>query len=67
MDLTSITDSMVSGADPIEKILPEFIDFIGDSVVVAHNAGFDTGFIKKNCRDMDMEFKNPNCGYSTSF
>jgi DNA polymerase-3 subunit alpha (Gram-positive type) len=50
---------MVSGADPIEKILPEFIDFIGDSVVVAHNAGFDTGFIKKNCRDMDMEFKNP--------
>ncbi len=59
MDLTSITDSMVSGADPIEKILPEFIDFIGDSVVVAHNAGFDTGFIKKNCRDMDMEFKNP--------
>lgn len=59
VDLTSITDSMVSGADPIEKILPEFIDFIGDSVVVAHNAGFDTGFIKKNCRDMDMEFKNP--------
>ncbi|MBV4418080.1 PolC-type DNA polymerase III [Clostridium tyrobutyricum] len=59
VDLTSITDAMVSSADSIDKILPKFIDFIGDSVVVAHNARFDTGFIKKNCKDMDMKFKNP--------
>ncbi|MBQ4383519.1 MAG: PHP domain-containing protein, partial [Firmicutes bacterium] len=43
--LTSITDEDVAGSDPIEKVLPRFIDFIGKDAVVAHNAGFDTGFI----------------------
>jgi DNA polymerase III epsilon subunit family exonuclease len=43
--LTSITDEDVAGSDPIEKVLPRFIDFIGTDAVVAHNAGFDTGFI----------------------
>lgn len=59
VDLTNITDDMVSGADTIEKVLPKFMEFIGDSTVVAHNADFDTGFIKKYCRLMNIEFKNP--------
>lgn len=58
-ELTGITDNMVRDAETIEQILPKFLDFCGDSVVVAHNAGFDVGFIKNNCRRQKLEFNNP--------
>ncbi|EKN42914.1 DNA polymerase III PolC, partial [Clostridium botulinum CFSAN001627] len=57
-ELTSITDNMVDDKETIDKILPRFIDFIGDSVVVAHNASFDVSFINKNCKDLKIEFEN---------
>ncbi|NLI89202.1 MAG: PolC-type DNA polymerase III [Epulopiscium sp.] len=44
--LTGITDDMVRGAPTIDTVLPEFLDFIGDSCLVAHNSGFDMGFIR---------------------
>ena len=47
--LTSINDSMVSGAPTIEVILPKFLEFCQDAVLVAHNASFDVGFIEENC------------------
>lgn len=53
-ELTSITDEMVMGSPTIDVILPEFLDFIGDSSVVAHNAQFDTNFIKKFADDMGL-------------
>ncbi len=59
MELTGIKDEMVSNSPNINEILPKFIEFIGHSVVVAHNASFDTSFIKKNCADQGLEFKNP--------
>ena len=43
--LTGITDTMVHNAPPIEEVLPELLEFIGTSVLVAHNARFDVGFI----------------------
>lgn len=49
-NLTSITDEMVMHAPTIEEILPEFLTFIGDAVLVAHNAGFDVGFLEQNCK-----------------
>ncbi|WP_294185943.1 PolC-type DNA polymerase III [uncultured Clostridium sp.] len=55
-ELTSITDEMVKDADPIEVVLPKFMKFIDGCAVVAHNAAFDTGFIKKNCNDLGLEF-----------
>ena len=58
-ELTSITDEMVENAETIEKILPKFLEFCKDSVIVAHNAGFDVGFIKKNARDLGEEFDYP--------
>ncbi|MHB8381456.1 MAG: exonuclease domain-containing protein [Candidatus Binataceae bacterium] len=48
--LTSITNEMVASAPPIECVLPEFREFMGDSVMVAHNASFDRGFL-------DFEFR----------
>ena len=43
--LTSITTEMVREAPPIEHVLPAFRDFMGDRVMVAHNAAFDFGFL----------------------
>jgi DNA polymerase III subunit epsilon len=43
--LTSITTEMIRGAPPIEDVLPAFREFMGDRVMVAHNAAFDFGFL----------------------
>ena len=48
--LTSINDNMVLGAPKIEEVLPKFLEFCDDSVLVAHNASFDVGFISKNAQ-----------------
>lgn len=47
--LTHITDDMVLEAPKIEEALPAFLDFVGEFALVAHNAGFDVGFIEQNC------------------
>ena len=43
--LTGISDQMLCGAPPIESVLPSFVEFVGDSVLVAHNARFDISFL----------------------
>jgi DNA polymerase-3 subunit epsilon len=48
--LTSITNEMVRDAPPIEDVLPAFREFLGDAVMVAHNAPFDHSFL-------DFEFR----------
>ena len=53
--LTSITDEMVMGSPEIETILPQFLKFVGDAVLVAHNASFDVSFIEENCRQQGIE------------
>ncbi|MBB6675553.1 PolC-type DNA polymerase III [Cohnella nanjingensis] len=52
--LTSITDEMVQDAPELEPKLKEFIAFIEDAVLVAHNARFDVGFIQENCKRLGL-------------
>ena len=55
--LTSINDSMVMDAPPIEVILPQFLDFCQDAVLVAHNANFDMSFIMENAKRQGISRK----------
>ena len=56
-NLTSITDEMVMGSPKIDVILPEFLAFVGDAALVAHNASFDMGFIEQNCKKLGLPHK----------
>ena len=49
IELTGITDDMLVGAPTIEEVLPKFLEFVADRVLVAHNSDFDTGFIRAEC------------------
>ena len=55
-ELTKINDSMVMDADTIDKVLPEFLEFVKDSVLVAHNAEFDMSFIMHNATALGYEY-----------
>ena len=57
VELTGITEEMLVGAPKIEEVLPKFLDFIGDRVLVAHNSDFDTGFIRAECARQGFEYK----------
>ena len=59
--LTSITDEMVMNAPTIEEVLPEFLEFIDGAALVAHNAGFDVGFIAVSYTHLDV-YKRQGCG-----
>jgi len=47
--LTGITDLMVCSAPPLSAVLPSLLHFVRESVVVAHNAPFDVGFLHAGC------------------
>ena len=57
VDLTGITDDMLRGAPKIEQVLPQFLEFIGDRVLVAHNSDFDTGFIRAECVRQGLPYR----------
>ncbi|WP_099203134.1 PolC-type DNA polymerase III [Miniphocaeibacter massiliensis] len=58
IELTGIDNNMVKNEPVIEKVLQEFMNFVGDSTLIAHNADFDIGFIRENCKRQNIEFKN---------
>ena len=55
-EVTNITDEMVKDAETIDKVFPKILEFIKDSVLVAHNAPFDMGFLKQNAKTLGYEF-----------
>lgn len=54
--LTGITDEMVMDAPKINEVLPKFLEFCKDSVLVAHNASFDVGFIREKSKQLGLDF-----------
>ena len=59
VEVTNITDDMVKDAETIDKVFPKMLEFIGNdknAVLVAHNAGFDIGFLKQNAKVLGYEF-----------
>ncbi len=55
-EVTNITDDMVKDAETIQQVFPKILEFIKDSVLVAHNAPFDIGFLKQNAKNLGYEF-----------
>ena len=56
--LTGITDEMVKDARKIGEVLTEFLNFVGDRLLIAHNADFDIGFIRAAAKRLDLPFEN---------
>ena len=54
--LTGITDEMLKDAPQPEQALRDFLDYVGDRPLAAHNAEFDIGFIRENCRKVGLPF-----------
>ncbi|MFR5946598.1 MAG: PolC-type DNA polymerase III [Clostridium sp.] len=53
--INGITNEMVKDAPTIEEVLPKFIDFIKDDVLIAHNASFDMSFILENLYNLNYK------------
>lgn len=58
VEVTNITDEMVKDAETIDKVFPKILEFVGDSVLVAHNADFDIGFLKHNAKELGYTLDN---------
>jgi len=57
--LTGITDATVAGAPRLGAVLPTFLEFLGDAVLVAHNAPYDVGFLRAACELHDQPWPSP--------
>ncbi len=58
VELTGITDEMVADAPSQEEALNDFLDWVGDRPLAAHNADFDMSFLAEGCRRMGRPFHN---------
>ncbi len=58
IELTGIKDEDLVGAEKIDTVLPQFLEFVSDSMLVAHNASFDVGFIRSAALRVGIEVKN---------
>ncbi|MBB1483631.1 DEDD exonuclease domain-containing protein [Tessaracoccus sp. MC1865] len=57
--LTGITNQMVAGAPPLSQVLPAFAEFAAGAALVAHNARFDTGFLRRGYEQLGMTWPRP--------
>lgn len=59
VSLTGITDAMVYAAPRLDAVVPAFLEFAKGAVLVAHNAGFDTNFMRKACERHGYRWPRP--------
>ncbi|MFW6215422.1 MAG: PolC-type DNA polymerase III [Alkalispirochaetaceae bacterium] len=60
MEITGITPDMLAGRPKVSEVLPKFLTFLGETVLVAHNAGFDIAFLRSAMQGSDLEpVRNP--------
>jgi DNA polymerase III subunit epsilon len=59
VELTGITSAMVRNAPKIESVLPAFLEFARGAVLVAHNAGFDIGFLRAAAERCQIAWPRP--------
>lgn len=57
--LTGITNQMVAQAPSVDQVLPSFLEFAAGCVLVAHNARFDIGFLRRACEKTQHRWPNP--------
>ena len=58
-EITGITDQLVANEPSVDQVIGKFVDFIGDAVLVAHNAPFDMGFIKRDIKEyLNIDLEN---------
>ncbi len=57
--LTGITNQMVAEAPRLARVLPSFLEFSQNCVLVAHNARFDIGFLRRACEGLGLDWPAP--------
>ena len=57
-NLTGITNDMLTGKRTIAEVMPDFLEFIGDAPLIAHNANFDYNFIQYECEKLGLKLNN---------
>ena len=55
-ELTGISNSLVENEPTIDEVIPKFYEFCKGSVLVAHNAGFDTNFIRRDMKRFNLNY-----------
>ncbi|GAB3281385.1 DEDD exonuclease domain-containing protein [Parasphingorhabdus pacifica] len=58
--ITGITGAMLADAPRIDTVLPALLEFAAGGVLVAHNAPFDTGFLRANCTRLGLSWPKPH-------
>ena len=59
MKITGLKDHDLAGKPRIDRVLPEFLEFLGEGVLVAHNARFDNGFLRRAAGKIGRNLTNP--------
>ncbi|MFP3958580.1 MAG: PolC-type DNA polymerase III [Spirochaetaceae bacterium] len=54
MAISGISAEMLLGKPAIDAVMPDFVSFLGDAVLVAHNAPFDIGFLWATCQRLTI-------------
>lgn len=57
IQLTGITDEMLTGKPTVKEVLPRFIEFAQDYSLLGHNIMFDYGFLKQNAINLNLQFQ----------